>query len=96
MLAEIAAEVLAAGPIGSLVLIGGETSYAVLTRLGTTAVVPRGRFAPLVSVTEIADGAAQGATLITKGGSGGTPDSLAELLASARDAGAVTVSHAAV
>ena len=82
-LAELTREIIAeSGPAATLVLIGGETSYAVLRRLGTTELAVRGCFAPLIAVGEILDGTAAGAELVTKGGSGGGVDTLVALLTS--------------
>jgi uncharacterized protein YgbK (DUF1537 family) len=85
-IAEAVAAVAAATAIPSLVLIGGETSYAVLVRLGARAIEVHGRIAPLVAHGTIMDGPAAGTRLVTKGGSGGEPDVIAAALAASRPA----------
>ncbi len=79
-LADAVAAILAASPPATLILIGGETSYAILRRLGTGAIAVHGRIAPLVAYGTILDGAAAGTVLVTKGGSGGEPDVLAAIV----------------
>jgi uncharacterized protein YgbK (DUF1537 family) len=69
----------------ALVLVGGETAFAVLATLGH----PRLRIdgpapAPLVARATILDGAVAGTRLITKGGSTGPPDRLTALVTEAR------------
>ena len=66
--------------IPTLVLIGGETSHAILTRLGAATIAVHGRIAPLIAWGTMLTGQAAGSTLITKGGSGGEPDVLARLV----------------
>jgi uncharacterized protein YgbK (DUF1537 family) len=84
-LAETVAAIAAATPLATLVLIGGETSYAVLTRLAAGAIVVHGRVAPLVALGTIQRGVAAGTTVITKGGSGGDPDVIAASLRGAEE-----------
>ena len=76
--------------IPTLVSIGGETSYAILTALGADSLAIAGRVAPLVACGTVLTGAAAGSTLVTKGGSGGDPDVVARLLAGSVDARART------
>ncbi len=80
-LAELTAAIVAVTLPRTLVLIGGETSYAVVRRLAATAVDVHGRFVPLVAVGRIRSGVAAGVTLVTKGGSGGDREALVRLLA---------------
>lgn len=77
---EVVQGVAAAGPIGSLVLIGGETSYAVLRELSATELLVLGRPAPLVALAEIVTGVGAGTLLVTKGGSGGDVAALTALV----------------
>jgi uncharacterized protein YgbK (DUF1537 family) len=71
--------------LATLVLIGGETSYEVLRRLGAGAIDVHGRIAPLVACGTIACGVAAGTRLVTKGGSGGEPDVIAALVAAGEE-----------
>jgi len=80
--AETVAAIAAVTAIPSLVLIGGETSYAILVRLAAGAIEVHGRIAPLVAHGTILNGPAAGTRLVTKGGSGGEPDVVAAALAS--------------
>jgi uncharacterized protein YgbK (DUF1537 family) len=82
-LAETVAAIAATTPLATLVLIGGETSYAVLMRLAAGVIAIHGRVAPLVALGTIQHGVAAGATVVTKGGSGGDPDVIAALLCGA-------------
>jgi uncharacterized protein YgbK (DUF1537 family) len=79
-LAETVVAIAARASVTSLVLIGGETSYAILRALGADTIAVHGRLAPLVASGTILGGVAAGATLVTKGGSGGDPDVIAALL----------------
>jgi uncharacterized protein YgbK (DUF1537 family) len=79
-LAEAVAAIAGRTTIATLVLIGGESSYAILGRLAARAIVVHGRIAPLIAHGTILDGVAAGVTLVTKGGSGGEPDVLARLI----------------
>jgi uncharacterized protein YgbK (DUF1537 family) len=79
-LADVVYGVAAAGPLASLVLIGGETTYTVLQRLEADELRVHGRPSSLVAVAEIAAGVATGSQLVTKGGSGGAVDALCALL----------------
>jgi uncharacterized protein YgbK (DUF1537 family) len=81
LLADLTARVVATVPVRTLVLVGGETSHGVLDRLEAATLAVRGRFAPLVAVAEILSGQLAGATLVTKGGSGGDRETLRALLA---------------
>ena len=83
-LAEIVCAVAARTAIPTLVLVGGETSHAILTRLAAGTIAVHGRIAPLVAWGTILAGAAAGATVVTKGGSGGDPDVLARLVEEGR------------
>lgn len=76
--------------IPTLVSIGGETTHAILTALGTTTLAIAGRVAPLVACGTMLDGAAAGTVLVTKGGSGGEPGVVARLLTGSLDAPART------
>jgi uncharacterized protein YgbK (DUF1537 family) len=80
LLAEVTRQVASRTRVPTLVLIGGETAYAVLTALDATEIAAYGSFGPLVAVAEVVTGTVAGTTLVTKGGSGGEPDTLAELL----------------
>ncbi len=84
LLAELVAAVAARGTVPTLVTIGGETSHAVLVRLGAGTLAIHGRVAPLIARGTIEQGAAAGTTLVTKGGSGGEVDAIAGLLAGGR------------
>ncbi|MEO6027138.1 MAG: four-carbon acid sugar kinase family protein [Candidatus Binatia bacterium] len=79
-LAELVTAVAAHVVIPTLVVIGGETSHAILTRLGATTLAVHGRIAPLIAWGTMLAGQAAGSTIITKGGSGGEPDVLARLV----------------
>ena len=79
-LAETTLAIVSATVPRSLVIVGGETSFALLQRLGATRVEVRGRFMPLVAVGTVTTGIAAGVTLVTKGGSGGDADALTALL----------------
>lgn len=83
-LREVVRGVAVAGPVGSLVLIGGETSYGVLQGISATELLVLGRPAPLVALAEIATGIAAGTLLVTKGGSGGDVGALTTLIAAGR------------
>ena len=80
LLGEVTRQIAACAGVRTLVLIGGETAHAVLTALGATEIAACGPFGPLVAVAEVVTGTVAGATLVTKGGSGGEPGTLAELL----------------
>jgi len=82
-LAEALAAIVAGVRIGTLVLIGGETSHAILRGIGASAIEVHGRVAPLVACGTILRGAAAGTRLVTKGGSGGAPGVVADWLATA-------------
>jgi uncharacterized protein YgbK (DUF1537 family) len=78
----VAVETIARGTaIPTLVLIGGETSHAVLMRLGAGEIEVDGRVAPLIARGTIGQGTAAGSIVVTKGGSGGAPDVIARLVA---------------
>ncbi len=79
-LADATYAIVNAAPPRTLAIVGGETSFAVLRRLGATRLDVRGRFVPLVAVSTITSGIAAGVTLVTKGGSGGNADALVDLL----------------
>lgn len=81
MLADLTAAIAVRTAIATLVVIGGETSYAVLRRLRAGAIDVDGRVAPLVARGTIARGDAAGTRIVTKGGSGGEPDVIAALVA---------------
>jgi uncharacterized protein YgbK (DUF1537 family) len=80
LLAEAVAGIAARGAIPTLVVIGGETSHAVLTRLEAGALDVDGRVAPLIAHGAIVGGAAAGSVIVTKGGSGGEADAIARLV----------------
>jgi uncharacterized protein YgbK (DUF1537 family) len=80
-LADVVCAVAARGAIPTLVLIGGETSHAILRRLDAGMIHVHGRVAPLIARGTIGCGVAAGTVLITKGGSGGEPDVIARVLA---------------
>ncbi len=68
----------------SLVLVGGETAYAVLAALGhPRLLIDRPPPVPLVACATILDGAAAGTAVLTKGGSTGDADRLSALVAEA-------------
>jgi len=67
----------------ALVLIGGETSHAILRAIEAGAIEVHGRVAPLVAHGRILHGAAAGARIVTKGGSGGEPGIVAACVATA-------------
>jgi uncharacterized protein YgbK (DUF1537 family) len=79
-LGELARDVVRLGLARALVLVGGETTYAVLGALGATELAVYGRVAPLVTVGAIGDGDAAGLPVAVKGGSGGDPDVVRALL----------------
>jgi len=79
-LADVARDVLRLGFANALVLVGGETTYAVLTAIGATDLVVHGRVAPLVTIGAISAGEAAGLPVVVKGGSGGDPDVVRALL----------------
>jgi uncharacterized protein YgbK (DUF1537 family) len=66
--------------IPTLILIGGETSHAVLTRLDAATIEVWGCVAPLIAYGAIGHGTAAGSAVVTKGGSGGEPDVIARLV----------------
>lgn len=80
-LADFTAAIAERVMLPTLVVIGGETSYAVLRRLEAGAIDVHGRIAPLVAWGTIARGIAAGARLVTKGGSGGEPNVIAAVVA---------------
>jgi uncharacterized protein YgbK (DUF1537 family) len=82
-LADAVAAIAARTRVATLVLIGGETSYAILDRLGAGAIAVEGRVAPLIARGTVLSGTVAGATVITKGGSGGEVDVVAALVAGA-------------
>lgn len=82
-LAALVSAIAEHGAIPTLILIGGETSHAVLTRLRAGAIEVHGRVAPLIAWGTIGHGTAAGSTVITKGGSGGEPNVIAALIAAA-------------
>jgi uncharacterized protein YgbK (DUF1537 family) len=65
---------------GAIVLIGGETAHHLLARLGHPRLVIESAPAALAVRATIADGRLAGMVLVTKGGSSGPPERLAELL----------------
>jgi uncharacterized protein YgbK (DUF1537 family) len=69
----------------ALVIVGGETAFAVLATLGHPRLRVDGPApAPLVACATILDGAVAGTRLVTKGGSSGPAERLTALLAEAR------------
>jgi len=81
LLARAVAMIAAHGAIPTVILIGGETSHAVLTALRAGTIEVGGRIAPLIARGTIGHGMAAGSTVVTKGGSGGEPDVIANLVA---------------
>lgn len=79
-LASVARDVLRSGAAVAVVLIGGETSHAVLRSVGATVLVVHGRLAPLVAAGTIAGGDAVGLPIVVKGGSGGDGNTLRAVL----------------
>jgi uncharacterized protein YgbK (DUF1537 family) len=79
-LAELVGRIAGRVAIPTLVVIGGETSHAVLTRLGAGMIEVTGRIAPLIARGTIRQGTAAGSVVVTKGGSGGEPDVIAHLI----------------
>ena len=80
MLSAGALAVLERSAPGMLVLIGGETAHHLLARLGHPRIVIESAPAALAVRATIADGRLAGTALVTKGGSSGPPERLAELL----------------
>jgi uncharacterized protein YgbK (DUF1537 family) len=68
-----------AAPRG-LVLVGGETAQRVLDVLGVEALDVCGAPAPLVVRSRAVGGALDGVTVVTKGGSSGSPGALVEMI----------------
>jgi uncharacterized protein YgbK (DUF1537 family) len=85
-LAETVRAIALTVPVPTLVSIGGETSFAILTALAAATLAITGRIAPLVACGTIAAGVAAGTVLVSKGGSGGEPDVIARLLAASAEA----------
>jgi uncharacterized protein YgbK (DUF1537 family) len=81
-LAALTHAVVTTGRVASLVLIGGETSYAILHAIGASELALHGRPALLLARSQIVTGPAGGTVLITKGGSGGDINDLKALLQS--------------
>ncbi len=82
--ASAAAAVLARVRPRALVLVGGETAFAVLAKLGhPRLVIDRPAPMPLVACATIAEGTAAGTAVITKGGSTGEAGRLSALVAEA-------------
>lgn len=79
-LAALAGQLVSRAPVGALVLIGGETAYAVLAAVQVERIAIYGRMAPLIPFGEIANGPCAGLRVVTKGGSGGDVDALARIL----------------
>ncbi len=79
-LAETVRDVLRLGKAAGLVLIGGETTFAVLAAIGASELTVLGRIAPLVTAGTIDTGEAAGLPFVVKGGSGGEAGSLRALL----------------
>lgn len=91
-LAELAGDVLRAGATRprALVLVGGDTAYACLRRLGISAVALAGEAAPYVPWGRAEGGPWAGAVVVTKAGGFGDADTLrricGRLLSGARGA----------
>ena len=64
----------------ALLLIGGETAFHVLARIGHPRLVVEGEPAPLSVRATLADGMLVGMPIVTKGGSSGPPDRLRVLM----------------
>ncbi len=62
--------------IDALVLCGGETARAVLTRSGATMLLVQAEILPRIPVATIKGGSFQGKRVVTKAGSFGPPDAL--------------------
>lgn len=67
-----------------LLLVGGETANAVVAELGRPPLLVRERVAPLAVRSVVQGGAFDGLPIVTKGGSSGPPDLLADVLARLR------------
>ncbi|HVO39416.1 MAG TPA: four-carbon acid sugar kinase family protein [Spirochaetia bacterium] len=65
---------------GSLGIVGGETAFRILRRLGTTQLTVVGRELPGVACGIIRDGALAGSAFATKGGSVGDPDACVRMV----------------
>src|SRR5262249_30024411 len=63
-----------------LVLIGGETAFDVLAAIGDPRLAVMGSPAPLAVRAVLLDGQLAGTPVVTKGGSSGPPERLAELV----------------
>jgi uncharacterized protein YgbK (DUF1537 family) len=83
-IASVTAGVLAGARPVAMILVGGETAYHVLARLGHPRLGVDGAPAPLAVRATILDGALAGMPIVTKGGSSGPPERLAELIAEVR------------
>ena len=68
----------------AMVLIGGETAFHVLGRLGHPRLQVEGVPAPLVVRASVLDGLLAGMPLVTKGGSSGPPERLTQIVAEVR------------
>ncbi len=71
---ELAERALARMPVDALVIFGGDTAYAVLSKLGCVDLEPLGEILPGVPVSR-----AGGLTLVTKAGGFGPPDLAARI-----------------
>jgi len=67
--------------VGALVLCGGETARAVLTRSGATRLLVTGEILPRIPLATITGGSFQGKRVVTKAGSFGPPDALVRAVA---------------
>jgi uncharacterized protein YgbK (DUF1537 family) len=83
-IASVTGDVLACVRPAAMILVGGETAYHVLARLGHPRLGVDGAPAPLAVRATILDGAFSGMPVVTKGGSSGPPERLAELIAEVR------------
>ncbi len=86
-LREAAVAALTSGAPAALVLVGGETAYAVLAGLGHPALVVEAPVAPLAVRASVGAGRLAGLPVITKGGSSGDVTLLDRLLRGGSEVG---------
>ncbi|MGH7893534.1 MAG: four-carbon acid sugar kinase family protein, partial [Candidatus Binatia bacterium] len=80
LLGEAVRHSLGGGAPAGLVLVGGETAFGVLVSIGVRWLVVEGAPAPLAVRAHVPSGPLAGMPVMTKGGSTGSPERLAELL----------------
>ena len=78
-LAAIVAGLVSEHAIGGLVLVGGDTAFAVLSAIGAGGIVLAGEVEPGAPVGAIAGGPLDGAAIATKAGAFGDDDTLVRL-----------------